>query len=212
MKKVIDGFKFGMIPQLIIGPICLLVFHTAENNGFLFTIPLILVVAFVDILYVTFVLLGVQKLLADKKRKTKIFLQVIGAVLLIIFGMSTILSVFNINIIPGTSLHPNTKNIMLKGFLIGITNPIIIVFWGSILTTKFIENKFNKKEQLFYCIGIVLSTLTFQTFVALLGSTVAQLIPPKIKMILNITIGIYLITFGFQRLKNKPIKTRRKKK
>ena len=73
---------------------------------------------------------------------------------------------------------------MLKGFLIGITNPINIVFWGSILTTKFIENKFNKKEQLFYCIGIVLSTLTFQTFVALLGSTVAQLIPPKIKMIL----------------------------
>ena len=139
-------------------------------------------------------------------------IKIIVPILLIIFGMSTILSVFNINIIPGTSLHPNTKNIMLKGFLIGITNPIIIVFWGSILTTKFIENKFNKKEQLFYCIGIVLSTLIFQTFVALLGSTVAQLIPPKIKMILNITIGIYLIIFGFQRLKNKPIKTRRKKK
>lgn len=207
MKKIIDGFKFGMVPQLIIGPICLLVFHTAENNGFFFTIPLIILIAIIDVFYISCACLGVQKLLEGKKKRVKNIIQIIGAVILIVFGINTILNVFNINVIPGFTIVPNTQNILLKGFIIGITNPITIIFWGSVLTTKFLEDKMKKKEQVLFCIGIILSTLFFLSIVAFLGATVSHLISNKIRIILNIGIGFYMIIFGFQRLRNKPIKT-----
>ena len=207
MKKIIDGFKFGMVPQLIIGPICLLVFHTAENNGFFFTIPLIILIAIIDVFYISCACLGVQKLLEGKKKRVKNIIQIIGAVILIVFGINTILNVFNINVIPGFTIVPNTQNTLLKGFIIGITNPITIIFWGSVLTTKFLEDKMKKKEQVLFCIGIILSTLFFLSIVAFLGATVSHLISNKIRIILNIGIGFYMIIFGFQRLRNKPIKT-----
>lgn len=207
MKKIIAGFKFGMVPQLIIGPVCLLVFHTSENNGFFFTIPLIILVAIVDLLYISCACLGVQKLLEGKKKKAKIIIQIIGAVILILFGINTILNVFDISVLPVFSITPNTQSILLKGFIIAITNPIALIFWGSVLTTKFIEDKMKKKEQILFCLGIILSTLFFQSFVALLGSTISHLISNNIRIILNIGIGIYMIIFGFQRLRNKPIKT-----
>ena len=207
MKKIIDGFKFGMVPQLIIGPICLLVFHTAENNGFFFSIPLIILIAIIDVFYISCACLGVQKLLEGKKKRVKNIIQIIGAVILIVFGINTILNVFNINVIPGFTIVPNTQNILLKGFIIGITNPITIIFWGSVLTTKFLEDKMKKKEQVLFCIGIILSTLFFLSIVAFLGATVSHLISNIIRIILNIGIGFYMIIFGFQRLRNKPIKT-----
>ena len=211
MKRIIDGFKFGMVPQLIIGPICLLVFHTAENNGFFFTIPLILLIALIDVCYVTGACLGVQKLLEGKKKRVKDIIQIIGAVILILFGINTILIVFNINVIPGFSLVPNTQSILLKGFIISITNPITIIFWGSVLTTIFLEDKMKKKEQVFFCIGIICSTLFFLPIVAFLGATISHLISYKVRIILNIGIGIYMMIFGFQRLRNKPIKVKKKK-
>ena len=61
MKNYLDGLKFGMILQLAVGPMCLMVFNTAKNVGFIVAITLVLAIALVDAFYIILASLGVSK-------------------------------------------------------------------------------------------------------------------------------------------------------
>ena len=210
MRKYIEGIKFGMVLQFIIGPMCLLVFHTSKNYGFLFTIPLIFTIAFVDAFYITLACIGASKVLNNKKFK-RIF-KVFGAIVLILFGLNTILNVFNINIIPGIKINPTTKNIIVKGLLLALSNPITIMFWGSVLTTKIIEDKMKKKDLLIFCVGLVSATIIFQFCVAGVGSMIGRFVPNIISSIINVLIGILIMYYGYIRLHDKPKPVKKKQK
>ena len=198
MKKYIEGIKFGMIVQLIIGPNCLLVFHTSKNNGFFFTIPLILTIALVDALYITLACLGVSKILENKK--TKKILSIVGAIILMIFGLNVILNVFDISIIPGLSVSTSTKNIVVKGLIVALSNPITIMFWGSVLTTKIIQDKIKKKDLVMFCIGLVSATIIFQAFIALMSTFLARFISSSTSKVINMLIGFLILYYGLNRL------------
>ena len=65
--KYLDGLKFGMLLQLAIGPMCLMVFNTAKNTGFLVALSLVIAIALVDASYITLAGLGASKLLNGKR-------------------------------------------------------------------------------------------------------------------------------------------------
>ena len=194
MKKYLDGLKFGMLLQLAVGPMCLMVFNTAKNVGFLVSLTLVLAIALVDAFYIILASLGISKIL-DKPKVKKVF-KIIGSLVLIVFGINIILNVFNINIIPGLNLKPNSSNIFIQGLVLTLSNPITIVFWGSILTTKIIEDNLNKKELAIFSIGLVSSTIIFLTFVSVLGTILSSFIPENISNVLNIVVGILIVFFG----------------
>lgn len=194
MKRYLDGLKFGMILQLAVGPMCLMVFNTAKNVGFLVSLTLVLAIALVDAFYIVLASLGISKIL-DKPKVKKVF-KIIGSLVLIVFGINIILNVFNINIIPGLNLKPNSSNIFIQGLVLTLSNPITIVFWGSILTTKIIEDNLNKKELAIFSIGLVSSTIIFLTFVSVLGTILSNFIPENISNVLNIVVGILIVFFG----------------
>lgn len=194
MKRYLDGLKFGMILQLAVGPMCLMVFNTAKNVGFLVSLTLVLAIALVDAFYIVLASLGISKIL-DKPKVKKVF-KIIGSLVLIVFGINIILNVFNINIIPGLNLKPNSSNIFIQGLVLTLSNPITIVFWGSILTTKIIEDNLNKKELAIFSIGLVSSTIIFLTFVSVLGTILSSFIPENISNVLNIVVGILIVFFG----------------
>ena len=198
MKRYLEGIRFGLILQFIIGPMCLLVFHTANNHGFFFTIPLVFVIALVDAIYITLACIGVSKIL--EKKKFQDLFRIIGSVVLIVFGINTILNVFDINVIPGIQIHPSTKNVVLQGFFLALANPITIMFWGSVLTTKLVDDSMRKRELLLFCLGLVSATILFQLGVAFLGAFVSKLLPEKIIQILNVAVGFFIIYFGFKQL------------
>ena len=186
--------KFGLLLQIAVGPMCLMVFNTAKNVGFLIALSLVLAIALVDAFYITLAGLGVSKLLEKEKIK-KIF-KIIGSLVLILFGI-------NIILIPGLNLKPTSTNIFIQGLVLTLSNPITIVFWGSVLTTKIIEDKLKKKELIIFSIGLVSSTLLFLTLVAILGTMLSNFIPDNISSILNVIVGILIIFFGIKMLVKK---------
>ena len=201
IKKYLEGLKFGMVLQLAVGPMCLMVFNTAKNVNFLVAETLVLAIALVDAFYILLAGLGVSKIM-EKENIKKTF-KLIGSLVLIIFGLNIILNVFNINLIPGLNLKPNTTNIFIQGLILTLSNPITIVFWGSLLTTKIIDDGLKKKELILFSIGLVSSTLIFLTFVAVLGTILSNFIPQTISNILNIIVGLLIIFFGTRMLLKK---------
>ena len=198
VKKYFDGLKFGMLLQLAVGPMCLMVFNTAKNVNFFVALSLVLAIALVDAFYILLAGLGVSNLL--KKKKVNTIFKIVGSVVLIIFGFNIILNVFGINIIPGLNLKPNTTNIFIQGLVLTLSNPITIVFWGSLLTTKIVDDGLKKKELVIFSLGLVSSTLIFLTFVALLGTVLSNFIPVFISNILNVIVGILIMFFGVKLL------------
>lgn len=201
LKKYFDGLKFGMLLQLAVGPMCLMVFNTAKNVNFLVALSLVLAIALVDAFYIFLAGLGVSKLM--EKKSVKSVFKIIGSLVLVIFGINIILNVFNINIIPGLNLKPNTTNIFIQGLILTLSNPITIVFWGSVLTTKIIDDGLKKKELFIFSIGLVSATLFFLTFIAVLGTILSGFIPESVSNVLNVIVGLLIIFFGIKMLVKK---------
>ena len=148
MRRYFEGLKFGLLLQLAVGPMCLMVFNTAKNIGFLTAFVLVLAIALVDAVYITLAGLGASKIL--EKEKVKTVFKIVGSIVLIIFGINIVLNVFGINIIPGLNVEPTSKSIFIQGIILTLSNPITIIFWGSVLTAKIIEDKLEKKELIFF--------------------------------------------------------------
>lgn len=198
MKRYIDGLKFGLLLQLAIGPICLLVFNTTQNSGFLVAMSLVLAIALVDAFYILLANLGASRLLQNRKIEKTI--KIIGSFILIFFGLNIILNIFNINIIPGLNLNLNSSSAFVQGIILTLSNPLTIIFWTSVLTTKIVNEKLKKKELVIFSIGLVTATLLFLTLVAILGIILSSFIPNVALKVLNILIGLIIIGFGIKLL------------
>lgn len=195
IKRYLDGLRFGMILQLAIGPMCIMVFNTAKNVNFLVALSLVLAISLVDAFYILLAGLGVSKLIKNKKN---LFFKIICSLVLIIFGLNIVLNVFKINLIPVLNVKPNTTNIFIQGLILTLSNPITIIFWGSILTKKIVEDRLEKKELVLFSIGLVSSTIIFLSFIALLGTILSSFISESISNILNIIVGLLIIFFGIK--------------
>lgn len=196
MKRYFEGLRFGLLLQFAVGPMCLMVFNTSKNSGFLVALSLVIAIALVDALYIFLASLGASKIL--KNPKIKNVMKVVGALVLILFGINTILNVFDINIVPGLNLNPSSSSAFVQGIILTLSNPITIIFWGSVLTTKLIEEKFKKKELIIFSVGLVSATLLFLTIVAILGMVLSSFISNSISNILNIIVGFLIIFFGLK--------------
>lgn len=198
MKKYFEGLKFGLLLQFAVGPMCLMVFNTAQNSVFFVALSLVLAIALVDAFYIVLASIGASKLL--KKASIKNTVKIIGSIVLIIFGLNIILNVFGINIVPGLDLNPNTSSAFIQGIILTLSNPITLVFWGSVLTTKIIDENFQKNELIIFSIGLVSATLLFLLVVAVSGMLLSSFIPEVVASILNIIVGVLIIFFGIRLL------------
>ena len=100
---IIKGFRFGMILQLAVGPVCLFIFQTAVSSGALIALLGVAGVSLIDGTFIIAAILGLGAILNDNEQIKKV-IKLFGAVILILFGSSTILGVIGVNILPSLSL------------------------------------------------------------------------------------------------------------
>lgn len=86
IKRYFEGLKFGLLLQFAVGPMCIMVFNTAKNSGFLLALTLVLAFTLVDAFYIVLASLGVSKLL-EKDKARQIF-KIIGSLVLVLFGLN----------------------------------------------------------------------------------------------------------------------------
>lgn len=200
---IFKGFRFGMLLQLAVGPMCLLVFKTSASNGFFSGFVLVLAIALVDIIFMTVSGLGVAAVISNPK--AKLVLKLAGGAVLILFGINMVLGEFNIRLFPTVSAHGDFSNqsIFLQGVLLTASNPLTIIFWSSVFSAQVIENGLTKRQLVVFGAGCVLATLSFMTAVDLLGLAVNTFLPGFVIKILNIIVGIVLVCFGIRLLLKK---------
>ena len=95
---VFDGFKFGLFIQLSIGPVALMVLNTSIQLGYKNALIFMTGTIIINILYTILACMGISKLF--QKNNLQIIIKIMGAVILLIFGINNILNFFDISILP----------------------------------------------------------------------------------------------------------------
>jgi threonine/homoserine/homoserine lactone efflux protein len=200
---IYSGFKFGMILQLAVGPMCLMVFNTSTTYGFLVGLSLVLAISLIDGLYIILSGLGIAAII--NKEKIKSTIKALGCIVLVLFGANSITGAFNIMLLPDIKLFANAtnQNIFIQGLLLTASNPLTIIFWGGVFSTQVAEYGYQKKQLVFFGFGCILSTLFFLSIVSFCGSILSGFLPQIIIKILNVMVGTILIFFGIKLLLKK---------
>ncbi len=195
---IIKGFRFGMLLQLAVGPMCLMVFNTSASEGLFYGLMLVAAITLIDGLYIALSGVGVAALLS--KKKVKLTIKVFGCIVLVLFGISTIASAFGKELLPSFTLFRSdgVQNIFLKGLLMTASNPLTIIFWSGVFSSQVIQHGLKKQQLLWFGLGCVLSTLTFLSLVAVLGKVVSNFLPLGIITGMNVVVGVLLIVFGIK--------------
>lgn len=200
---IFKGFKFGLLLQIAIGPVCFFIFQLAVINGFFVAMIGILAVFIVDSLFIFGAIKGIAALLESRKMQT--VLKYFGSFILMIFGLSSILNQFDINFLPTLSAQnvSGAHNAFIQAAIITISNPLTIIFWAGVFSAKITEDNLGKMEMYYFGMGAVLATFSFLFIIALIGSFSMTFLPTQVIRVLNICVGFILIFFGFKILMKK---------
>jgi threonine/homoserine/homoserine lactone efflux protein len=200
---IYKGFKFGMILQLAVGPMCLMVFNTSTTYGFWVGLSLVLAISLIDGLYIILSGLGIAAII--NKENIKSAIKILGCIVLVLFGTNTITGALGFTLLPAIKLFSNStnQNIFIQGLLLTASNPLSIIFWGGVFSTQVVEYNLSKNQLFFFGFGCIMSTLFFLTIVAFCGSILSGFLPQIIIKILNVMVGAILIFFGIKLLLKK---------
>lgn len=200
---IFKGFRFGMLLQLAVGPMCLLVFTTSTTHGFLVGLSLVFAITIIDALYISLSGIGIGAIIG--KDRIKHIFKIFGGAIMVVFGVNTLLGVFDLSIIPSIFQVDdlNSQNIFIQGLFLTASNPLTILFWSGVFSAQVVENNLKKKQLFFFGLGCVLSTIAFLVFIAIMGSVLGVFLPPIVMKLLNIFVGFALIFFGIKLLTKK---------
>ena len=201
MKWYLDGLKFGMLLQLAIGPMCLLVFNTAKNMGFINALSLVSAIALIDAFYICLAGIGLSRLLVQERVKKCV--SVIGAFVLCLFGINMILEAVGRDIVLHISSDSDAQSVFVQGLILTLSNPLTIVFWGTVLTQKMIKEQLRRSELIFFSAGLVSATVFFLTGIAILGTEMKEFLPDTISNGMNVVVGVVIVYFGIKMFLNK---------
>jgi threonine/homoserine/homoserine lactone efflux protein len=197
MRPYLNGILTGLFLQLAIGPVFFFILGIAIDSDFIISFFGVLAVTIVDFLYISLSILGIGKLL-EKERVKRVF-GMIGSIMLLIFGVITVIGAIGIK----NSIHVGNEwtpgKAFVSCFILTISSPLTIVFWGSVFTSKAIENNYTRKQLAFFGFGAGSATILFLGTVMYIASLVKKLIPDMLIMVLNLTVGLVLIIYGIVR-------------
>lgn len=192
------GLRFGMMLQLAVGPVCLMVLNAAANHGLLSALAVVLAVTLVDALYLTLSALGVSAVL--RRPGVRRYVQWIGGLVLAFFGVDFITGALGFSILSGASplIRGDGQALWLQGLLVTLSNPLTIVFWGSVLTEQISREHWRGGRLALFSLGCVSATLLFLSAIAVAGTYTIALLPAAVIRWLNALVGLALVIFGLR--------------
>jgi threonine/homoserine/homoserine lactone efflux protein len=195
---LLKGFKFGMLLQLAVGPVCIFIFRTGSARGLVTAETGVLAVALVDALFIVLAILGIAAFI-EKERFRKAF-TLIGAVVVAGFGLQILAETMGFKILPTLALFHGltSSNAFWEGLLLTASNPLTILFWAGVFSAKIAEERMMRQDIYRFGAGAVGSTLCFLTAIAILGGVTRQFLPVIVITWLNLVVGLVLIGFALK--------------
>ncbi len=197
----INGLLLGLIVAISIGPAFFALIQTGINHGFKYGVFMAIGIVVSDAMLVTISYLLGASLFDDPKNK--VFIGLIGGIVLIIFGSVAwakkpdILKQRNLSYdtpikSPSLWLYP------FRGFFLNIVNPFLFFFWfGSLsIVGKMAPPNELMKYTLIFFSGTFITIFLTDCLKSYVGKKIKNILTPKKEILINKLVGIALVIFG----------------
>lgn len=193
---ILSGLKFGMLLQLVVGPMCLLVFNTSSKEGIIPGLVVMASITLVDAIYITLAGFGMAAFL--KKDSVRKALLLFGGLVLIAFGADAIAGAFGYSLLPKIALFKESSagGNFMRGFLLTASNPLTIIFWGGVFSSQVAKERLSGAQLVYFGIGCALSTALSLGLVAVLGGFMKGFLPDGVIKALSVIVGCVMIYMG----------------
>lgn len=199
MKPFRNGLLTGFILQLGIGPVFFYVMNLTLQKTVFDGVIGSIGVMLGDYVYIVLSILGVSKLLENKRVERNFAF--ISSVVLIIFGVVMITKGLHSGFsTSANAMTPNLLSSFVTCFLLTVSGPLSIILFTSIFTTKAAEYNYTGKDIVKFGIGIGLPTFIFMASSSIIFSLVKGAIPILLIQILNIVVGFVMVGYGGSRI------------
>lgn len=201
LELFFNGIVVGLFVAVSLGPAFFAVIQTGISKGFKYGVILSIGIFFSDIILVVISYLIGSAIFDDPKNK--VFVGLIGGIILIIFGSVSwakkpdILKRRNVNF-KQEAANPKAVTYITKGFFLNIANPFIFFFWFGalgIVGKAAPEGELLKATIVFFS-GTFAITLSTDFLKSYIGKMIKNFLNPRKEIIINKILGITLVVFG----------------
>lgn len=187
-----------MMLQLAIGPICIFIFQIASLRGFFAAETGVLGVTLIDGLFIVAAILGIATVM--EKQNMRWGLRLFGATVIFMFGLNLVLSLLDIRLLPSLSIGDfgDVNNSFVCSILLTVSNPLTVIFWAGVFSTKVAEENMARKNIYVFGFGAWFAAIFFLTLVAFIGSMTREFISPFVLQVSNSSVGAAFIYFALK--------------
>lgn len=192
LSTLSDGILLGLFLSLAAGPIFFMLIQLGIERGVVAGMTLSAGVLLSDVFYVVLVYFGVEWL--SELPNFKLYMGIIGGVILIAFGVATILSKYKAP--EEASITAGTYGgYFLKGIAVNLFNPFVLFLWIAV-TGNMIEQGMGFSERTTYFLAILITVGLMDFIKLLLAWKIRTFMKPKHFQWLKYIAGTGIMIFG----------------
>lgn len=194
------GISLGFVLSFLTGPVFFALIKTSIEKGFNAGVSLAAGVVFSDIFYVALTVYGTSFLALENKYRMQI--GIVGSIILMTVGMYYLFKKVKVNYESNTSAKHYT-GYFLKGFLMCIFNPAVLLYWLSVTSGVISLSGGLKSADIIPFYGSILITqFSLDVLKAYYANKLRYKIKEKTISNLNKIAGVLIIIFALRIIYN----------
>lgn len=200
IESIISGIGLGFVLSFLTGPVFFALIKTSIEKGFYAGVSLAAGVVVSDVFYVALTLYGTSFLALENTYRVQI--GVAGSTILFAIGIYYLFKNVKVNYEKTTSKRHNT-GYFLKGFIMCIFNPAILLYWLSVTSGVIsISGEIDTAEVVPFFGSILVTQFSVDVVKAYYANKLRYRIKEKTIANLNRIAGVLILIFAIRLLYN----------
>ncbi len=194
IESIISGIGLGFVLSFLTGPVFFALIKTSIEKGFYAGVSLAAGVVVSDIFYVALTIYGTSFLALENMYRIQI--GIAGSSILFIIGIYYLFKKVKVNYEQNSSKRHNT-GYFLKGFIMCIFNPAILLYWLSVTSSVIsISGEIKSAEILPFFGSILITQFSVDILKAYYANKLRYRIKEKTIANLNRIAGVLILIFA----------------
>ncbi len=197
MDIVINGFLFGLLLCVLIGPVFFALIQNAIEKGFFSGFFMAVGIAISDTIYIFITYLGISQLTDNPS--FNMWLGGVGGTIMLVFGIF-----YMFKPIPTKGLKQlhaeETKwfQQIVKGFVLNGINPFVLIFWIGVVSKITVNYQYSTNEAITFFIVLIATVFSVDVLKSYFAVKLSQIVTPRFMRIMNRVVGIALVLFSLK--------------
>lgn len=200
IESIVSGIGLGFVLSFLTGPVFFALIKTSIEKGFYAGVSLAGGVLFSDIFYVGISLYGTSYIALENEYRMQI--GIAGSSILFIIGLYYLFKKVKVNYEQASSKRKNT-GYFIKGFLMCIFNPAILLYWLSVTSSVIsISGEIKSSEIIPFFGSILITQFSLDVLKAYYANKLRYRIKERNIARLNRIAGVLILIFAVRLIYN----------